>query len=58
MMIVCRASVNDVSVSTQVTDLPSSRSSFRHELSGDRLILPWKCRLESWLSDHFQRWYR
>jgi hypothetical protein len=58
MTIFCLASVNVVSVKTHFTGFPSSKSSDRLVFCGDKLILPWKCRLESWLSDHSARCWR
>lgn len=55
MTILFLASVNLVSLSTQLTDAPSS-SRWSLGDSGVRLISPWKCGLESWLRDHRSRW--
>jgi hypothetical protein len=54
----CLASSNPASVKTHFTAFPSSKSSDRLVLCDVKLILPWKCKLESWLSDHCARWLR
>ena len=58
MTILLRASVKEASVRIHGTDFPSPTVSLDSASSGNRLILPWKCRHESWLSDHLVRWSR